>query len=30
VSRVRVESARNVLLNVEDVSLAFGGVRALK
>jgi len=30
VSRVRVESARNVLLNVEDVSLAFGGVRALQ
>ena len=29
-SRVRVESARNVLLNVEDVSLAFGGVRALQ
>ena len=29
-SRVRAESARNVLLNVEDVSLAFGGVRALQ
>jgi branched-chain amino acid transport system ATP-binding protein len=30
VSRVRAESARNVLLNVEDVSLAFGGVKALQ
>ena len=29
-SRVRAESARNVLLNVEDVSLAFGGVKALQ
>jgi branched-chain amino acid transport system ATP-binding protein len=30
VSRVRAEGARNLLLNVEDVSLAFGGVRALQ
>ena len=29
-SRVPAESARNVLLNVEDVSLAFGGVKALQ
>ena len=29
-SRVRAEGARNVLLNVEDVSLAFGGVKALQ
>ena len=29
-SRVRADSAGNVLLNVEDVSLAFGGVKALQ
>ena len=29
-SRVRAGSAGNVLLNVEDVSLAFGGVKALQ
>ena len=29
-SRVRADNARNVLLNVEDVSLAFGGVKALQ
>jgi branched-chain amino acid transport system ATP-binding protein len=30
VSRVRADNAGNVLLNVEDVSLAFGGVKALQ
>ena len=29
-SRVRADNAGNVLLNVEDVSLAFGGVKALQ
>ena len=29
-SRVRAANAGNVLLNVEDVSLAFGGVKALQ
>ena len=29
-SRVHADNARNVLLNVEDVSLAFGGVKALQ
>jgi branched-chain amino acid transport system ATP-binding protein len=30
VSRARADNAGNVLLNVEDVSLAFGGVKALQ
>jgi branched-chain amino acid transport system ATP-binding protein len=30
VSRVRADNVGNVLLNVEDVSLAFGGVKALQ